>query len=454
MRPCTAFLLLSALVVAGGCQSSTSKQTTNEPRPWDTDPPTWAADIVIEGPQEDQEAVRSFIYHLTKNVDEGRLDPFGGTNERYRGRIFWDADVWVFPALALVDPKRAQLISRYRLQTAQFVQAETCNRMGGSYAESAAALLQSSHDRVDPGLPLKFNWESDAAGLDPVGAPTNKQEHVSGDVVWGLQMASDLGLVDQTTVNDIGSAVANYYMLRSVETLSGRSIRDVVTVDEWVDADNCLFTNAIAEWVVKTYTDAPDKFAIPRDPNGNVVAYDGDPVRAYKQASAPLVLWPLEREDLVGDPIKFLERFKGKESPNGPAMSLSIYALIRARYGDADAALQTWRESWKRYTDRDLQFQEEPGREDLTYFNTGAAGCLNAVVYGFIGARLVSQPRPDDAKIEIENGKWLVFRPNLPNDWKKVTFKNIRVLSETYEVVCAGMRATVKKVAEADASAQ
>jgi trehalose/maltose hydrolase-like predicted phosphorylase len=257
-------------------------------------------------------------------------------------------------------------------------------------------------------------------------------------------LASDLGLVDYASVSDIGSAVASYYMLRSVESQRGREIRNVVTVDEWVEADNCLFTNALAEWVVKTYSDAPRRFALPRDSNGDLVAYDDDPLRAYKQASAPLVLWPLERDDLTKDPIEFLERFEGKESPNGPAMSLSVYALIRARYGDADAALQTWRESWKRYTDKDLLFQEEPGREDLTYFNTGAAGCLNAVVYGFIGARVVSQPKPNDAKIEIENGKWLVFRPNLPRAWRKVTFKNLRVLNETYDVVCEGRFARIE----------
>jgi trehalose/maltose hydrolase-like predicted phosphorylase len=244
-------------------------------------------------------------------------------------------------------------------------------------------------------------------------------------------------------VDDIGRAVAHYYVHRSTGASNGREIPNVVSVDEWAETDNCLYTNLAAEWVVREYLDPSVRFALPRDRAGELVAYQGDPRRAYQQAAAPLALWPLEREDLVAEPIAFIERFEGKEAPNGPAMSLSLYALLRARHGDADRALETWRESWRRYTDDDLEFREKPGRDDLAYFNTGAAGCLNAVVYGFIGARVVDAPRDDDARIALKNGRWLVFRPNLPSEWRKVTLKGAKVLGSTFDVVCEGRKATV-----------
>ena len=419
-----------------------------EEYPWDG--AAWATDIVIDGPVEDQQAVRSFIHYLRQNVGQGSLGPFGKTNERYKGRVFWDADVWVFPALALIDPERAKAITDFRQATAQWCQIRTCQELGGKFNEFAKKQRAVGHNFVDPEMPLKFPWESDSLGLDTTNAPTGKQEHVSGGVVWGLRLADDLGLAEPKRAKDVGEAVARYYVERSsVYVRDARQIKGVVSVDEWHEGDNCLYTNAVADWMIKRFLGLDLKFKYPRNAKGELVAYDGDPERAYQQAAAPLILWPLEREDLVKDPIVFLDRFEGKEGPDGPAMSLSVYALIRARYGDADHAYKTWRTSWKKYTDGNPQllFSERPGRKDLTYFNTGAAGCLNAVIYGFIGARIVDDATGDHAKIPLNNGRWLVFRPNLPKAWNKVTFKGMRVMGEKYDVVCAGRTATVEKVA-------
>lgn len=394
---------------------------------------------MIDGPQSDQDAVRSFIYYLKEN--EGH-DPFGGTNDRYKGRVFWDADVWVFPALALIDPALARKIPEFRIASSSHSQVVTCAELG--FDRDAARLSSMGVDFVDPSLPLKFAWEVDTFGADTILAPTGKQEHVSGGVVWGLQLADDLGLAPHSRVEDIGVGVARYFMDRSsVYIRDARQIKDVVSVDEWHEGDNCLYTNAIADWTIKKYFGWDMKFEFPRNARGELVAYEGDTEKAYQQAAAALILWPLEREDLVDDPIKFIERFEGKEAPTGPAMSKSVYALIRARYGDADVALKKWRDSWKTYTTYELLFCEKAGREDLTYFNTGAAGCLNAVIYGFIGARIVDDASKDSAKIALKNGRWLVFRPNLPRDWKRVTFMGMTVLGKKYDVVCEGRTATI-----------
>jgi trehalose/maltose hydrolase-like predicted phosphorylase len=400
---------------------------------------------VIDGPAEDQDAVRSFIYYLKQNVGEGRLGPFGDTNEKYKGRVFWDADVWVFPALALIDAERAKTIPDFRIATSSYSQVVTCRELGDEYTKEADRLSARGINFVEPALPLKFAWEVDSIGFDSINAPTGKQEHVSGGVVWGLRLADDLGLASHSRSEDIGRAVAHYYAARSSTNGSLREIKNVASVDEWFEGNNCLYTNAIASWVIRTYLVDNVRFKYPRNANGELVAYDGDTEKAYQQAAAPLILWPLEREDLVDDPIAFLERFEGKEAPGGPAMSLSVYALIRARYGDAERAHKTWRESWRKYTEGNqmLMFSERPGRKDLTYFNTGAAGCLNAVIYGFIGARIVDDASNDGAKIELKNGRWLVFRPNLPSAWRKVTFRGMQVLGRSYTVVCEGRRAEV-----------
>lgn len=444
MRPFIALLLVSALFGCGDRSAQTHRAPVSRPHPNTPYPWTgqeWETDIVIDGPQSDQDAVRSFIYYLRRN--DG-LDPFGGTNDRYKGRVFWDADVWVFPALALIDPDLARRIPEFRAQTAQYAQILTCEALGGRYTQEAERMRTMGGNIVDSSLPMRIGWEVDATGDDPTDAPTGRQEHAGGAVVLGLRWASALGLAPEVSAQDVGRAVALWYVQRSTKRPDGlHEVRDVVSVDEWHEGDNCLYTNAIAEWVVREYADPEMRFKLPRNSRGELVAYEGDTEKAYQQAAAALILWPLEREDLVDDPIAFIERFEGKEAPTGPAMSKSVYALIRARYGDADTALDKWRDSWKTYTTKGLQFCEKAGREDLTYFNTGAAGCLNAVIYGFIGARIVDDASKDAAKIELEDGMWLVFRPNLPREWKRVTFKGMTVLGEKYDVVCEGRTATV-----------
>jgi trehalose/maltose hydrolase-like predicted phosphorylase len=428
--------------VVAGCGSPSAAREVARPPVYPWIGTSWATDIVIDGPKEDQDAVRSFIYYLKQIVGEGRLGPFGDTNEKYKGRVFWDADVWVFPALALVDPDGAKAIPAFRVRSAAAAQLAYLKLHPESYPH-----LDEKNWKLNPRLPLRYPWESDQSGNDATEGPTKKEEHVSGGVAWGLALANDLDLVDGQRAFEVGAAIGYYYQKRAVvNSRHAMEIRNVTSVDEWFEGDNCLYTNAIAQWAGDWYLTQGYEYHFPRNAKGELVAYDGDPERAYQQAAAPLILWPLEREDLVDDPIAFLERFEGKEAPGGPAMSLSVYALIRARYGDADRAHKTWRESWKKYTDGNpmLLFSERPGRKDLTYFNTGAAGCLNAVIYGFIGARIVDDASKDDAKIALKNGRWLVFRPNLPSAWKKVTFKGMQVLGKSYTVVCEGRRATVR----------
>ncbi|MCH7944515.1 MAG: hypothetical protein IIC73_00655 [Armatimonadetes bacterium] len=403
----------------------------------------FTSDIELDGPDGDEQAIRSMLFYLRTSAGSHTTGPMGLSNDVYDGHVFWDADVWMFPALALIAPDAARAITRYRLLTAEVHQGGYVVADPSDSAEQLRFIARFDYEINLTDEPLRYPWESDYFGRDVTEGPTFNEDHVSGDVAWSMDMADALGFTDRA--NDVGKAVATYYMQRLVVNKNGQAeIRDVTGVDEWFEGDNCLYTNAIADWTIKKYLGEDVNMYYPRDSQG-LLAYDGDPRRAYQQAAAPLILWPLEREDLVEDPIAFLDLFEGKEAPNGPAMSLSVYALIRARYGDADHAYETWRESWKKYTDGNplMLFSEKPGRPDLTYFLTGAAGCLNAVIYGFIGVRILDEEPEDEAKLELMNGKWLVVRPNLPKAWKSVTFKGMQVLGKRYDVHCVGRTATI-----------
>ena len=78
----------------------------------------WTSDIEIDGPVEDQQAVRSFLFYLRSSIAPGArraIAPMALSSDVYNGHVFWDADVWVFPALMLTDPDLAREIGAYRL---------------------------------------------------------------------------------------------------------------------------------------------------------------------------------------------------------------------------------------------------------------------------------------------------------------------------------------------------
>ncbi|HZH98036.1 MAG TPA: glycosyl hydrolase family 65 protein, partial [Fimbriimonadaceae bacterium] len=139
-----------------------------------------------------------------------------------------------------------------------------------------------------------------------------------------------------------------------------------------------------------------------------------------------------------------MERFADKVTPNGPAMSDSVHALIWARIGEDEKAYTTWRKSWMEFTDHPLMLFSEKRRKAVTYFTTGAAGCLQTVIYGFLGFRIDSGQVPDPQwEKELHGGRWLTVKPNLPKSWKKVTLKNFTVLGQRYTLTATHDRVDV-----------
>ncbi|MES1223124.1 MAG: glycoside hydrolase family 65 protein, partial [Bacteroidota bacterium] len=59
----------------------------------------WKSDIIIEGDDEAQLAVRSAVYHLYSFVREGTSyspSPMGLSGLGYNGHVFWDTEIWMY----------------------------------------------------------------------------------------------------------------------------------------------------------------------------------------------------------------------------------------------------------------------------------------------------------------------------------------------------------------------
>lgn len=209
----------------------------------------WAgADVVIDGDDELQRAVRVALFHLMASVPdrgEAGVGARGLSGSAYRGHVFWDSDVFVLPFLAATHPPAARAMLEYRVQ-----------RLPA--ARVAAARLGRKGAR--------FPWESAIDGYDvtPSSArlPTGElvpirtgelEEHIVADVAWAAAQYIDwTGDVDFAAGpgQQLIAETARYWASRVRFDQEGRAhIYGVIGPDEYHEpVDDNAFTNVIARW--------------------------------------------------------------------------------------------------------------------------------------------------------------------------------------------------------------
>lgn len=384
--------------------------------------------IEIKGPAEDVKALQAIQFHL---LAARPITPFGQTSEKYNGNVFWDADTWIFPALSLLDPLAAARIPRFRVETSGQAQFD-------ALAWGTRDRRPTAKDQKLGNLPKetltghKFPWEANSLGQESSPSETKFQEHISADVALMLGQTLALGLdeldpiLKPDLINHIISGTRTYYLNR-ITPGNPNELSSTISPSEWHTVNNDLYTNALLNVLYKI----PMK--LPRDKT-TFLAFDNDKLSQYQQAAALLAIFPAQHPLVEAESRQMLLRFKDKASPTGPAMSHSINALIAARIGETDLAYDEWQKSWRNYTDDPvLYFREKPNQAD-TYFFTGAAGSLNAVLYGFLGLRIDRIPPTDKPwVIPLKNKMWLSANPNLPKEWSELNCQ-IKVLGKTYQL--------------------
>ncbi|MCU0315883.1 MAG: hypothetical protein MUC92_04770 [Fimbriimonadaceae bacterium] len=398
----------------------------------------WVRKIEILGSPEDDEALAGLEARVrTGYAGNQSYGPFSGTNRRFTNHIFWDLDVWVFPALAFIEPTQAENIAAARL------------KMGKGMEQNARSFFDLKDRETGRGVqasgvtspPLRVAWESLPNGIEASTAPTKFAEHHNAAVALMLAKAVRLDLVEQPDrAKEMIKGIADFFSARSfvdpAKANPESEILQVISPSEWHEVDNDLATNAGADLLRRLTGSNQEEvppFALPRDEK-TFLSFDNDPLRMYQQHAALLALWPYEHPKVKKEAPEMLDRFLGKTTLNGPAMSLSLEALLLARNGQPDNALVKWRESWQRYTDNPAEtFIEKPGQSE-SYFYTGAAGCLNSVLYGFLGINLEGGDpgKPIAHKIAIGENDFIVFQPNLPKEWEgikaRITLKGTEYL--------------------------
>jgi trehalose/maltose hydrolase-like predicted phosphorylase len=378
----------------------------------------WQSDILIDGDAQAQQDVHNMLYHLYSFTREGTAlspSPMGLSGLGYNGHVFWDTELWMFPALLVLHPEMAKSMLEYRFQ-----RLEAAKRNAFSKGFKGAM----------------YPWESAETGVEetPVWALSGPFEHhitaCVGIAAWNYYCVTQ----DKIWLREKGwpilSATADFWVSRVERNGPGKyEIKNVVSADEWAEnVDNDAFTNAAAKSNLQFAVEAakilgltPDadwmnvanNILISKLENGVSKEHDSYHGEGVKQADVNLLAYPLKQITDVNQIKKDLEYYETRVPDEGtPAMTQAIFALLYARLGNKEKAEHWFKDAYTPNLNPPFRVIAETKGGSNPYFATGAGGVLQCVLMGFGGLKITS-----NGIVQIKS--------ILPSNWKNLTIKGV-----------------------------
>ncbi len=402
----------------------------------------WAdCDVVIEGDDRAQLALRTSLYHLLRahvpNDDRVAIDGKGYAGEAYWGRYFWDTEMFLLPFYLYTEPERARTLVDFRV-----------NALGGARKNAERYGYAGA----------RYAWESDADGDEccPNWQYADHEVHVTADVVYGLaHYARGAGAEDYLRGQAARVVVetARYWMQR-LDWRVGEdhpSLLGVMGPDEYTPiSNNNAYTNRLVQFALQLAADvgnaggasaeereafarAADGLPIPRHEDGILVqqceGFDNladprfdefwrDRSRTFAEHVSQERLYRskcLKQADVLMLMMLFPHEFSDAElrrawdyyeplTTHDSSLSACAHAIVACRLGLIDEA---WR-FWSTAAAVDLDVEHGGAAEGIHISN--AAGLWQIVVFGFAGLKTALQ------------SDLLTFEPRLPAQWSRLAF--------------------------------
>jgi trehalose/maltose hydrolase-like predicted phosphorylase len=352
--------------------------------------------------------------------------------------VFWDADVFVLPALCTIDPPAAGAMVDYRLNRLSAARegAKAEGRDGARFP------WESAHDGRD------VTPESGYVGGERVPILTGTlEEHITADVAWAAvhhatwtRPASRLTKDESLLLRD----TARYWASRVTTDEDGSAhIRGVIGPDEYHErVDDNAFTNAMARWNLRTaahlapvkeaeraaWSSLAEALADGYDATTGLYEqfqgyFDLQPLLVREIAEPPvaadvlagrdviarsqlikqpdaLMIHHLLPEDAVPGSLRHNLDFYAPRTAHGSSLSPAVMALLHARAGQPDTALDLLRLSLR------IDLGDLGGTTSAGVHIGACGGAWQAVVSGFLGAR-------------VSRGR-LHLDPVLPSRWPEL----------------------------------
>lgn len=398
----------------------------------------WQSDIVIDGDARAQQVTHSELYYLLASSTAGTALSPGpdALTPEYSAHVFWDSDTWIFPALLLLHPERAQPLVDFRYRTLEAAQqrAQAHGYQGAMYP-----------------------WESDPEnGTDqtPHSAVllADTEIHVTADVAiaqWQYYLATHDRDWLRTHGWPVIREVARFWTSRS--TYNSREHRyDIDHVNSVAESHNGIpndtFTNvsaaralAIAAAAARELGERPDpvwekaarEMYVPMAPGGahhlpfdpSVVASSGDfgggPVPLLFLPSLDLPMSPALRR---GD-YEYAVRPTPLSRAGSGSMGIAPSIVAAATVGGAEEATALLTANLNGGTLKPpFNVRTEGASNNTGYFLTGSAGYLQSLLYGFTGLRV------------REAGLVDAYPPVLPAGWSALTLRNVSFRGQRMDI--------------------
>lgn len=389
----------------------------------------WQADIVIAGDPRAQEVAHAQLYYLIASSTPATAWSAGpcGLTTCYAGHVFWDSDTWMFPALLLLHPRRAESILSFRERT---------------LAPARDRARQHGYQGA------MFPWESDPQnGTDqtPYSAHllAESENHVNSEVAiaqWQYYLAT----LDRNWLRLHGwpviRAVARFWASRVTLDAARKRyhILHVTSVAESnADIPDDTFTNLGAAKALEIATAAAKIIGERPDPAWDRIArglyIPMAPDGQYHLAFAPSVT--TRGKDFGGGPVAllflpaldfqmpaelrtndYLHAIRPDTARSVGRVSMGILPRVAAAdEAGRGAAAAAWAKLFE--TGGTLQGPydvcTETAANEVGPFLTGSGSYLQSLIFGLTGLRL------------REAGLVQAYSPALPPGWRSLTLRGV-----------------------------
>jgi nigerose phosphorylase len=210
-------------------------------------------DVKIDGDDEAQQALRYSIFQLLivapVNGSANSIPARALSGQVYKGAIFWDTEMFMFPFFLYTYPEKAVELMRYRIKTLNGARRKARTE---SIGFDGAFYAWESQDDGDDACTY-FNIGDPNTGRDLRTHFRDKQVHISGDVAIAMweyfKLTGDDSLLLEGGAEVILECARFYFSYAYFKKDKNRyEILDVIGPDEYHErVNNNAFTNMVAK---------------------------------------------------------------------------------------------------------------------------------------------------------------------------------------------------------------
>ena len=344
-------------------------------------------------------------------IDTWSISVGGLTSDSYGGLVFWDAEIWMQPGLAVSHPQAVKQIANYRVE-----------RYGQAKANAQTAAQSSKNMTTFSDNAAVYSWTSGRYGnCTGTGPCFDYEYHINGDIAQEFAnywvISGDTQFFNESLF-PVYDSIATFYAEVVTKNDSKYALANMTDPDEYANAVNNggftmpliadtlsnanMFREMFGMPANTTYADIASNVFISRNEDAGIIdEYTGmNGTIAVKQADVVLDVFPLNYQQnyTYADGLKDLEFYAGKQSLDGPGMTYAIFSIVASAVDLAGCSAYTYqqyseqpyaRAPWFQLSEQLVDdFTANGGTHPAYPFLTGHGGANQVTIFGYLGLRL------------------------------------------------------------------